>query len=209
MGPSGAIVQETSAKLFHCVVVMGAAMGTGCGSTGLVTMDGGGDAPGSAASSSGGGAAGGFGADGDPGDAAAQGCIVQSALGYNTGCTYPGTCRGTPDAAYGPNDCVHPQDLVCDPATAPTCQCVAGSPQSAADCPVPAQFTCDDWTLPCGCRCVPDAPTTASQCCPVADAGADAGDASAPPPYCATPFTCHTYDPPTGCACVMLPPPIL
>ena len=206
------MLHEASAKLFHCVVVMGAAVGTGCGSTALVTVDGGGDASGSAASSGGGGgAAGGFGADGDTGDAQAQGCSMQGFFAYGPGCEYAGTCRGTPDAAYRPDDCTHPQDLICGLPSSPTgCQCVAGSPQSAVDCPVPAQFTCDDWTLPCGCRCVPDAPTEASQCCPTADAGADAGDASATPArYCATPFTCHTYDPPTGCACVMLPPPIL
>ena len=139
------------------------------------------------------------------------------------GCTHLGECRGTPDAARWPGDCVHPQDLICGVAASPTgCRCFAGSPRVPADCPDPAQFTCQDWTMPCGCQCVAGAPTSAVQCCPALapDASADAGDladasdgseaaAAAPPPYCPMPWTCHSYDPPTGCECRMIPPAIL
>jgi hypothetical protein len=211
-------LREPAAKLFHCVVVMGAAMGSGCGSGHLVDADAGADAAGAGGSSGGAGASSG-GAGGSSSGFGAADCDAGAIVFSNYGCMNMTVCPGTPDAAISPADCQHPEDLRCGVPSSPTgCVCIPGAPHTAADCPDPAQFICDDYAMPCGCQCVANAPTGPEQCCPALDASADAADAGdgsvadaafVPAPSCQTPFTCHSYDPPTGCACRMIPPPIL
>ncbi len=203
-GPSG----EPAVKLFHCIVVMGAAMAAGCGSA-TETGSHGPDASGVGTPK--GDASTGGGDDGGSGDATDCTKVVNQ-FGPVIGCSNLGSCRGTREAPSSPLDCDHPQQLQCGGASTPTgCVCADGAPLLPADCPNAAEFTCDDWTQPCGCACVTGAPTDASQCCPILDASTpDAADAApAPTPACDTIWSCHTYDPPTGCACRMIPPPIL
>jgi hypothetical protein len=199
---------EPVGKLFHCIVVMGAAMGAGCGSA---TEAGSHGPDASGVDTSKGDASPGGAGDGGTGDAAdCTNAVSQS--GPVNGCSNLGSCRGTREAPAHPFDCDHPQQLQCGSASTPTgCLCAGGAPLVPADCPNAAEFMCDDWTQPCGCTCVTGAPIDASQCCPTLDASApDAADAApSPAPPCDQTWSCHTYDPPTGCACRMIPPPIL
>ncbi len=193
-------------KLFHCIVVMGAAIGAGCGGEAAPITSGSRD-----------GSAGGPASDGSAGqaqDAAGQaasdgGCFPDgdSPGGFNSapspGCAYVDPCAGTLEDPLGPGQCAHPQQLQCgnfppyaQVSTAHGCACDTTAPLVPTDCPHTSQFSCEDWTTPCGCWCVPDAPTAPSDC-------------TQPPPDAAVPWTCHSYDPPVGCACLTVPPPIL
>ena len=123
-------------KLFHCIVVMGAAMGAGCGAREASSFpgpeDGGPDASPDAPS---------------PADA----CPDAGSFAPGPGCQYVGVCpAGTPLAPLGPFDCAHPQQLQCSFGASP-CVCNAGAPLAPTDCATTAEFQCDDWALPCGC----------------------------------------------------------
>jgi hypothetical protein len=167
-------------KLFHCIVVMGAAMGAGCGGAKVAATDrdaGGPDvSPGTGSSP----------------DAA---CPDAGPLAPDPGCFYVGVCSGTPAAPLGPHDCAHPQQLQCNILGAP-CTCDDGAPLAATDCATTAEFQCDDWALPCGCRCVPSAPASPLAC------GCDAGIPGDAAVACAQEiWQCHSYEPPVDCTC--------
>ncbi len=191
-------------KLFHCIVVMGAAMGAGCGGEGAPT-----------ASPVRDGAAGGPAGDGPLGsseDAAVtdSGCFPETAPPVNgfsapvpLGCEVAGPCDGTHEDPLGPGQCAHPQQLQCANAppyptvsTTHGCTCNTTAPLVPTDCPQTTQFNCIDWTSPCGCWCEPNSPTAPSDC-------------THAPPEAGSPWTCHSYDPPVGCECLTVPPPIL
>jgi hypothetical protein len=166
-------------KLFHCIVVMGAAMGAGCGGGEKAVVpdrDAGGPSP-------------------DAGSSPDAACAEAGALATAPGCFYSGGCSGTPAAPLGPLDCAHPQQLQCDIVGSP-CTCDNGAPLAPTDCAATAQFQCVDWTLPCDCRCVPSAPPSPAAC------GCEAG---APDDAAVACFqgiwVCHSYEPPVGCVC--------
>lgn len=168
-------------KLFHCIVVMGAAMGAGCGGGEKAVApdrDGGGPDVSPEAGSSPDGA-----------------CTEAGGFATAPGCFYTGVCSGTPAAPLGPLDCAHPQQLQCDILGSP-CTCDNGAPLVPTDCAATAQFECVDWTLPCGCRCVPMAPASPAAC------GCDAGAADDAAVACSySIWACHSYEPPVGCVC--------
>ena len=207
-------MQEATAKLFHCAVVMGAAIGTGCGSTGLVTIDGGGDASGSEHRA---GAAAvrerlrrgrGHRRRGGAGDAA---CRASSPTAQDA--RTQERAAGPPTQPTAPAMARTRRIPLCGLASSPTgCQCVAGSPLSAADCPAPAQFTCAG-DGPCragaGAWRMPQPRRRSAVPAPRMPPRTRATRrrrrvGTARPPSLAT-----LSIPPTGCACVMLPPPIL
>lgn len=194
-------------KLFHCIVVMGAAIGAGCGGEAA-------PAPSDPADGSAGGPASersaGPGQDDASQRASDSGCFPDggtSSNGFNftvpAGCGYGDPCAGTPDDPLSPAQCAHPQQLQCSNAgpytsvsTTHGCTCDRTAPLAPTDCPETTQFHCVDWTSPCGCWCDPGAPASADAC-------------TGPRPDAAPPWTCHSYDPPVGCACFTLPPAIL
>jgi hypothetical protein len=168
-------------KLFHCIVVMGAAIGSGCGSKEEA------DPPGGSDGSS----------DGPAILTASEGgCQGDGSEGflYVVGCASNDPC-GAPQAPRRPQDCPLPQELECNPVTS-SCQCDLAAPLSATDCPLTAQFRCDDWLQPCGCKCVVDAALDPSAC------GCDTGAATDAASGCpGGTWACHSYDPPVGCEC--------
>jgi hypothetical protein len=169
-------------KLFHCIVVMGAAMGAGCGAREVSAFppeDGGPDAS-------------------PDGESPADACPDAGSFLPGPGCQYVGVCpAGTPLAPRGPFDCAHPQELQCSYVSSPPCVCNAGAPLAPTDCATTAEFLCDDWTLPCGCRCAPQAPPSPEACGCDAGAPTDAG----PVPCSRGIWYCHSYEPPVGCGC--------
>jgi hypothetical protein len=173
-------------KLFHCIVVMGAAMGEGCG--GLEGISNGVEG----------------GVDASPPEANAGVDAARSLFG-DAACPFAGcysTCTGTAAAPVSAQDCPQPQQLKCD---ADTCTCDPTAPLEAGDCPQSGQFVCDDWATACSCRCNLDAGVDPVACC--GDA-APALDAQAP---CSNPTTrqtwsCYSYDPPAGCDCTFVVP---
>jgi hypothetical protein len=171
-------------KLFHCIVVMGAAIGEGCGGEERTIA----------------GAEAGHSDAGDLVDASGASlesstCPTPPSLEPAMGCS--STCRGTAAAPRSPQDCPQPQELQCGPGT---CTCDLTSPLQAGDCSQTGQFVCDDWTTPCGCRCNLDAGVDPVACCGDAAVAMDANVA------CGNPSTrrawsCYSYDPPVGCDC--------
>jgi hypothetical protein len=77
---------------------------------------------------------------------------------------------------------------VCDPS----------SPHAPTDCAFTGQFTCDDWTLLCGCRCNVEAGVDSMACC--GDAGMVTGNGCYNLSTSQT-WSCQSYDPPVGCDC--------
>src|SRR4051794_22857723 len=108
-------------KLFHCIVVMGAALG--CGDSADTTES---------TSQHGGNGDGGAPESGTPTDAGADGnhCNVPGILDVY-GCGYRGACRGTATAPHGPNDCDLPQQFDCRHGA---CTCTTSSPLVPTDC---------------------------------------------------------------------------
>lgn len=173
-----------SLKLFHSVVVMGAAL-TACGGQSVepTVLS---DPP------SGGGSGG---PSGVGGTGAAGGVSGGSAVGAGAGsggtvivieppvplCERPG--GGSAEAPLGPADCAHPQEFTC----AGSCVCSTAAPLEPADCANTVEFHCLDWSLPCGCSCIAGSPTS-DDACPGR-------------------WQCQSYDPPVGCGCIA--PPIL
>jgi len=142
-------------KLFHCIVVMGAALG--CGSHESVGTS----SPGSPEDS------------GATDSAAAKVDVVEAgdscASGNGQfvvyGCGYTGACPGTQSAPHGPADCDKPQQLDCT-GLGP-CTCNSSSPLVPTDCAKTEQFDCAEWTAPCGCHCNLDAPLPEAGTCQV------------------------------------------
>ena len=167
-------------KLFHCIVVMGAAMGSGCGGNEEApapgTTDARSDDPSTPATTD--------------ADCPAEASPFQSPFG----CYSTDPC-GSMQYPRSPKDCPSPQQLECnDPAG---CRCDLTAPLSPADCPIAAQFNCAVWGTPsCGCQCYADAALDPTAC--GCDGGAS-GDASAVCPYGL--WECRSYDPPVGCEC--------
>jgi hypothetical protein len=167
-------------KLFHCIVVMGAAMGSGCGPATLGPEN-----------REGPGTDGGTGLSAAPFDLDAACSSASLTIGF--GCS--SSCRGTPDAPSAPRDCPFPQQLECDGAA---CACDPTAPLGASDCAETGQFTCDDWSALCGCRCNTGAVLDAAACCgddPIV-VGPTCFDENA-----TLSWSCESYDPPIGCDC--------
>jgi hypothetical protein len=185
-------------KLFHCIVVMGAAMGAGCGGKEEVAGPVSGDAGTDATSGSSSGSAGSSGSTSEAGglmfpqDA---GCDSPPSFGSGPGCQYNGVCgAGTPQAPLGPHDCAHPQQLECNFGM--PCTCNTAAPLVPSDCPSTSEFHCDDWLRPCGCRCSPNAVPGPSAC------GCDGGAAADASQWCpGGVWQCHSYEPPVDCQC--------
>ena len=130
-------------KLFHCIVVMGAALG--CGDSADTTES----------TSQHGGNDGGTPESGTTTDAGADStrCNVPMLEVYS--CGYRGACPGTATAPHGPNDCELPQQFDCHQGA---CTCNTSSPLVPTDCAATQDFHCDDWSAPCGCQCVANSP---------------------------------------------------
>lgn len=167
-------------KLFHCVVVMGAAMGGGCG---------GAEQTGNGRSKE----------SGDASDATALLSPQQDASLAFFNCTAfsacVSTCLGPPEAPHSAQDCPQPQQFQCDGAA---CGCDPSAPRSPTDCPQTAQFVCSSFAPPCSCRCDLEAGIDPGACC------GDAGFDGAGPCVNYSTFSqwsCQSYEPPVGCDC--------
>jgi hypothetical protein len=175
---------ELSARMFHVLVVMGAALG-GCGPT--PPSDGATD--GATASSTTG---------DDPGATTqAPGPVTTSTTDpatttsttstTSTSTTLDSTGAGSTGVIDDPADCEFPQQLKCAEYFPPTdCECDKDAPLVPADCEFTPQFKCDLWYLdpPWGCACDLNAPLSPDEC-PVPQA-----------------FNCRYYDPDLiGCSC--------
>ncbi|UQA57535.1 hypothetical protein [Polyangium aurulentum] len=151
-------------RLFHSIIVLGAAIGNGCsgnveipgnaggagGESASASGTGGGSSSSSSASSSSGGADGGV-VD-DPFDCAhSTQFFCQDVLGQTV-------CNCDPTAPAGIDGCDKTQDLHCQQymPVVTGCKCVAGSPATQADCGDPDQFyfTCAIDEPPIGCHCI-------------------------------------------------------
>jgi hypothetical protein len=154
-------------RLFHSLVVVGAALGAGGCSSTVDTQNagaGGGSASGGqdgGATSGAGGAGGAGGADAgaDAGDAGPIDDAGQcpSATQFFCEWTPDGTvCHCDPTAPAGPEACAHTQDFHCNEYTPvyTGCTCRPGSPLTAADCPDPQFFVCAVQDPPIGCDCL-------------------------------------------------------
>ncbi|MDP9002776.1 MAG: hypothetical protein M3O46_22025, partial [Myxococcota bacterium] len=136
-------------KLFHCVVVMGAAIGNNaCG--GEATTDPG--APRDAGGSN---------------DATASATTGQESGIILSNCTaatacFFSTCSGPAAAPHSSQDCPRAQQFRCDGAA---CGCDPSAPLTPTDCPATAQFSCGASNPPCGCYCNLEAGIDPAACC--------------------------------------------
>jgi hypothetical protein len=156
-------------RLFHSLVVLGAAMGAGCGGNVEVASSG---------ANTGGGQGGdsttGSGAGDSTGTAGAGGLIGTGGTTTTTSkviddpsdCEHSSqfVCANCPDCGCmcdpnlpaGPEDCGGTQHFHCqsyDPQYA-TCYCDPNSPEKPEDCASPGYFYCDVQDPPTGCHCV-------------------------------------------------------
>lgn len=151
-------------RLFHSIVVLGAALGAGCSSNVEVdsgqSASGAGGAGGGAGGSAGeggaaGGAGGGGGQDGgvvidDPSD-------CPSTAQYH--CMYVNDgllCYCDPNAPTGPEACEKTADFHCSEYEPDyvSCKCVPGSPATAEGCEDFRFWYCSYYDPPMGCMCV-------------------------------------------------------
>jgi len=209
------------ARLFHGIVVMGAALGCGgrserVGAEGATGQGGArsgtaGAGPASGAPNTGAGAAGAA-----AGGAAAGGAAGRAVIAGPKDCAY-----------YAQFDCADPDfwrncQVFTPPPTCSTdeanlnCFCNANAPQTAEDCPRTQQFTCWGYyeQTVVGCRCDPNAPLAATDCAGTQqyhcrDLAPEAGcECNLDAPLAAADctgrreFTCRSYEPPTDCKCV-------
>lgn len=175
MAKTGSVAARGNAfKLFHSVVVLGAALGTGCGQTSGSESDAGGQ------SSSTGGAGGQAGSTGG----LSIGGIIDVTTPSPRSCDYVGGQRGTADAPLGPADCAAPEQLNCRfGASSVECSCDPSAPMVPTDCATTTQFNCVvfEATLRACCSCDLGAPADSSEC--------------------SHGWQCQSYDPPSGCRC--------
>jgi hypothetical protein len=152
-------------RLFHSIVVLGAALGAGCSSNvetiGGQSASGSGGAGGAggeggAAGSTGEGGAGGSGGQGGGGPVIDDASDCPSASQFQ--CDYVDdklVCLCDPNAPAGPEACEQTADFHCwqyEPEYV-TCECVPGSPAKAEDCGDDYWY-CSYYEPPVGCQCV-------------------------------------------------------
>ena len=156
---------ETSpaAKMFHVLVVMGAALGCArrpiADSAASESSEGGSSDASSAAGSS-------SVATSTTSTSTSAGSSTEAsastAAGTSTAGTSATTTTGAPD---DPTDCRHPQQFLCDSYNPPVgCVCDPDAPLSPEDCEETAQFSCADPWFPIGCVCDPSLPTGPEAC---------------------------------------------
>lgn len=181
---------ETSpaAKMFHVLVVMGAALGGACTTRPL--GDGTSEGPSSGVTTDTSQTT--SGSTSDPGNTVTSTTTTSTTEAPTTGATIAAATDASSGAAStgvidGPEDCAAPQQLHCESYEPPTqCVCDPEAPLSPDDCPFSQQFTCAAWwnTPPWGCVCDLDAPL-GPEACPVPSA-----------------FNCTPWEPEwTGCSC--------
>lgn len=166
-------------KLFHCVVVLGAAVG-GCGARSSEPSTRSEAGSGGAAEQSGNSPGGAVTAAGGSGAVSAGGSA--GSLFVDPDPLYP-YCHRTrradddPNAPAEPADCSAPQQFICDQI----CRCQTSAPLVPTDCANPSQFTCLEREPDCGCVCDPTGPLTEQDC--------------------SHGWSCVSYDPPVDCQC--------
>lgn len=173
-------------RLFHVLVMMGAALGGGCTSRPVGDTDAGTGGTGQAST--------GGTADPTTGGPAATTATATTGEPATTGPA--GTSTGVVDPSGGsstggpidePEDCAAPQQFKCESYEPNThCTCDPNAPLTPDDCAHPAQFFCEGWWLfpQTGCFCDEDAPLKPEDC-PVPSA-----------------FNCSEYDPEfVSCQC--------
>ena len=153
-------------RLFHSIVVLGAALGAGCSSN--VEQVGGQSASGSGGEGGAGGVGGAGGAGGEGGEGGAGGgqdggAVIDdpsdcpSASQFQ--CTYVDSglqCFCDPNAPPGPEACEQTADFHCmeyEPKYV-GCKCVPGSPMKEEDCGESFYFYCAYYDPPIGCHCI-------------------------------------------------------
>jgi hypothetical protein len=160
-------------RLFHSLVVLGAAIGAGCG--GHVETSSGTTEGGTAAGGGGGSAA-----AGGQGGGAATTTGDGGFIGTSTG------TAGTGTVIDDPSDCEHPSQFECYLCPDCGCECNPDLPAAPEDCGSTTDFHCDMYTPEyVTCHCYPEAP----------DKPEDCPDQE----Y----FYCAIEDPPIGCYCVV------
>lgn len=177
-GSNGA--RANAFKLFHSVVVLGAALGSAaCGEAANSEPGAQGGQP-SSSSGAGGQASGGLGPILGSGGAT----LVIGIMSPPRSCDYAGSERGTAEAPLGPADCPVPEQFSCKSVTSRVeCSCDTSAPIVPTDCPSTTQFDCfpfDPAKRAC-CRCEASAPSDESAC--------------------SRGWSCQSYDPPVGCRC--------
>lgn len=194
-----------AARMFHTLVVMGAALGAGCGPQAPPgdQDNSSGAGPGSSgdATAAPGSTAPGTGTPGDPSQATTipsdpsttsttdptqASTTVHSATSEAPTTGAPETTEpGTTGPIDDPKDCASPQQFKCDDSFE-RCFCDPDAPLTPDDCRSPNQFICQQpWEdPPWGCECDPNAPAKPEDC---------------PSPIN---FNCWQYDPiAVGCRC--------
>lgn len=150
-------------RLFHSIVVLGAALGGGCSSkVESVDAQGASGSGGDAGSGGAAGAAGEGGAGGSGGAMADAGVVIDDPsdceFSAQFSCSFGDetVCQCDPNAPKGPEDCEKAPDFHCweyEPQYV-TCKCVPGSPESQEDCEEPTFFYCAYDNPPIGCHCI-------------------------------------------------------
>jgi hypothetical protein len=168
-------------KLFHSVVVLGAALGSACGQAASLESGAQGGQGGQGGSTTG------------TGGQASAGAGPTLTLGGSPpvitpgprSCDYAGGERGTAEAPLGPADCPVPEQFSCKPGASGLTQCLCDptAPIVPTDCASATQF-----------NCFPFDP--AKRACCQCDASAPADESSCPHGW-----SCQSYDPPVGCQC--------
>ena len=155
-------------RLFHSLVVLGAAIGAGCGASVEATS---GDTEG--ATAGGGGAAAGGGQGGGAASTTGDGGFIGTSTGTTStviddpsDCEHPSQfvcglcpdcgCICDPQAPAAPEDCASTTDFHCQSYTPEyvTCYCYPESPDKPEDCQDPEYFYCAIEDPPIGCHCV-------------------------------------------------------
>ncbi len=135
-------------RLFHTVVVVGAAFAPGCG--GKVVFDGTGGAGGSGV-----------------GNGAGNGSTAQGPNGSSSKGATASTGSSDPCQSVDPSTCASPAQYTCAPCGegfGMKCVCDTKAPLKPTDCVTTADFHCQSYMPFTGCTCVPGSPTSASQC---------------------------------------------
>ncbi|MFZ5895773.1 MAG: hypothetical protein ACOY0T_32250 [Myxococcota bacterium] len=136
-------------KLFHCIVVLGAAVGACGGKQESNQPEVGGQGSGGAQASGGGTGAGGSGA-----------CGGSSAITI-WNCGRPRTACDDPNVVINASDCNAPQQYDCNSGK---CVCNENAPVVPTDCAHTAQFNCASHSPECACYCDVDAPLDPASC---------------------------------------------
>ncbi|MBK7585130.1 MAG: hypothetical protein IPI67_33690 [Myxococcales bacterium] len=188
----------SSARLFHAIVVMGAALGaSACG--GRSESDSSGTDAGNGGSSGVGGV-GGVGGALDAGGPDPSDCDLPAQFKCES--YFPHVnCQCDTTAIAQPSNCEHSSQFVCEWCSCPpggiclcspylaassilTCKCDPNKPSGPDACASTAEFFCNQWGPPWSdCYCFKGVPASAADCPGTGQ------------------WTCHSYSPPIGCKC--------